>query len=104
LLRLQPLTYIRQCYDEIFGALINTFEGKIKRSLSPKIYLTGTPGIGKTAFIPYLIFKLLELNKEVVLISNCMIDALYWTGLDSPPQEFSDYYNNATLKALGRDR
>lgn len=52
--------YIRRCYVDLYNEIINQFD--VNENLN--ILVLGNPGIGKSVFSYYLIFKLKEENKK----------------------------------------
>jgi hypothetical protein len=75
--------FIRDCYSEILDDIITytqkrQFERDTVPGLSLCIFLTGTPGIGKTAFLLFLIQHLLRLG-PVMFKSKMRLDQYhYW--------------------------
>jgi len=74
----------------------------IRDNKSARIGITGTPGIGKSAFLPYLLFSFLS---EPGILTHIIFQrtssyTLFTLSGDKPPveiEEFSDYYNTTSL-------
>jgi hypothetical protein len=58
--------YIRECYTQIASTMLTESESKLRQ----KFIITGTPGIGKSIFLFYLVFRLVRERKRVLLIYN----------------------------------
>jgi DNA polymerase III delta prime subunit len=77
-LKVSPKIFVRDCYNEIWK-VFKEHENEQKKIMKqhperiPHFYLTGTPGIGKTAFLVYMIQLLLD-ERRKVLFGSCAFD------------------------------
>jgi hypothetical protein len=90
--------YIRPCYKDIMVMLADA----IRDRKSAKICITGTPGIGKSAFLPYLLFSFLSEPGKLthIIFQRPSSYTLFTLSGDKPPveiEEFSDYFNETSL-------
>jgi hypothetical protein len=83
------ILYERPCYKELTDNILSHMESRLKVSLegmARSVFLTGTPGIGKTAFLCYFITKLREQRWKVLFGSRSMGNKfLFW---DKDGKEF----------------
>ena len=82
-LRVSPKIYVRDCYMKIWETYLAYERKQLQLQLNhphliPHAYLSGTPGIGKTAFLPFLIDILLKAKRQVIFGSRDLIGFLYW--------------------------
>ena len=63
--------YVRKCYEVIASSL---------HSGRNKVILTGTPGIGKSLFMIYLLRKLVKEGKRVLFVYHPSYHLLRWAG------------------------
>jgi hypothetical protein len=67
--RMKSLLYVRKAYEDLFGIILRNFyhEDPIKRR--ERMAITGTPGIGKRAFLFYILWRLanMETTRTVIL-------------------------------------
>lgn len=57
--------YVRQCYENVWFNTVTKYLSS--NSANEYLCITGTPGIGKTAFLYYLLCQLKSCNYEVLL-------------------------------------
>lgn len=57
--------YIRECYYLLWDTIVHPY---LESHDTEALQITGTPGIGKTTFIPFLLWQLRKLGKKVILI------------------------------------
>ena len=92
-LKVSPKIFVRDCYTELWNEF-RSYETKQKAIMKnhperiPHIYLTGTPGIGKTAFLVYMIQLLLTQNRQVLFGSGVLDNFLFW----GPKKKFKMVY------------
>jgi hypothetical protein len=55
--------YVRECYKSIASSISSIIDNNVK-----KVIITGTPGIGKSLFMIYLLHKLVHEGKRVLFI------------------------------------
>ncbi|KAI3657478.1 hypothetical protein MP638_002741 [Amoeboaphelidium occidentale] len=86
-LKVNPKLYVRECYEELWTIYID-YE-KERRELQnryphfiPHVYLTGTPGIGKTGFLLYFIHRLLQDKRQVIFGSKSIRVFIYWKSIE----------------------
>ncbi|KAI3654554.1 hypothetical protein MP228_000608 [Amoeboaphelidium protococcarum] len=76
--------YVRECYDMIWRQFIEYEQRQKKLQINhperiAHAFLTGTPGIGKTTFLLYLIDLLLKDQRQVIFGSgNFLTKFVYW--------------------------
>ena len=105
-LGINPTIYVRQCYRKIW----NTFLSYEKKRLQLQInfpsyiahaYLTGSPGIGKTTFLPFLIDTLLKEKRKVMFGSKDMDGFILWTSRQDfeivEESKIGDYLRNEDI-------
>jgi putative protein kinase ArgK-like GTPase of G3E family len=67
--------YIRECYQSIATSIFHhSASSKLKDEMNIKITITGTPGVGKSLFLFYLLHKLVTKGKRVLLIDHPYAD------------------------------
>jgi GTPase SAR1 family protein len=105
-LKVSPTIFVRECYDELWKTFIKYEKSQEKLQVQhperiAHAYLTGTPGIGKTAFLPYLIQKLLTEKRQVIFGSRDLDGFLYWESTDKhifvQETEISTYLRNPDI-------
>ena len=73
-LQVSKILYLRECYTGIFKGIMDYVHeralAQINLGWPCNIFLTGTPGIGKTAFLLYCIQQLLKKKTSVVFGSK----------------------------------
>ena len=82
-LKVSPTIYIRDCYSQIWNSFLAYEKQQIQLSINhpervAHAYLSGTPGIGKTAFLPYLIDIMLKEKRQVIFGSRDMDGFMYF--------------------------
>eukprot|EP00835_Amoeboradix_gromovi_P004494 NODE_353_length_10269_cov_0.284759.p2 type:complete len:583 gc:universal NODE_353_length_10269_cov_0.284759:4833-6581(+) len=87
LLNVNPKIYVRHCYREIWQSFKEYERKRLKDQINhpqmiARAFLTGTPGIGKTAFLPYFINKMLKENRQVMFGSRDFGGFIYWKSKD----------------------
>ena len=85
-LRISTSIYIRDCYKELYDVYMKYEEKTLEEQISypssiPHVYLTGSPGIGKTSFLLYLLHLMLKEKRKIIFGSKFIKGFLYW---DSP--------------------
>lgn len=82
-LKVSPKIFVRDCYGELWDQF-KDYETKQKAIMKkhseriPHIYLTGTPGIGKTTFLVYMIHLLLLQNRQILFGSGVLNNFMFW--------------------------
>jgi hypothetical protein len=64
--------YIRESYRTLYDRLIDIILPRDQWSMNQKIHLTGTPGIGKTTFIIYMMWKLIRHRLQPAFIYSSL--------------------------------
>jgi hypothetical protein len=78
------MTYVRECYKDLYEIICTAFD----QSNRP-LLITGTPGIGKTMFGHYVMKKLMEVDRPLLLIytastgKSTSITLAYYSGIDA---------------------
>ena len=102
-LKVSKVLYVRQCYTGIYKAMMNYIDKRKVAQLNLgwpcNIFLTGTPGIGKTAFLLYFIQELLKKKRAVVFGSKTNRDWVHHWDADGkhftvPWKELNDHRQN----------
>jgi hypothetical protein len=86
-LKVSPKIYVRDCYDQIWQMFLEyeNVQQELQINHPDRIahaYLSGTPGIGKTAFMPYLIDRLLKDKRKVIFGSRDIDGFICWESKD----------------------
>ena len=61
-----PYVYVRDCYPSLFERIMHPK----KHDKTQGYIVTGTPGIGKTVFLTYALYRLLNMGKRVFLTAE----------------------------------
>ena len=103
-LRVSNVLYIRHCYQEIYEEIMK-YVGELSKlqalsTLSCHVFLTGTPGIGKRAFLLYFIQKLMKSKRPVVFGSKTNIEVFHFWDKDGDHRVAS----KLEIETLRKDR
>lgn len=84
-LQVSNVLYVRHCYQGIYDEIMNYVRKRsvvqVSSTLACNIFLTGTPGIGKTAFLLYFIHQLMKCKNTIVFGSRTNPNFLHcWDG------------------------
>ena len=72
--------YVRRCYDTVFSLCQTAWAAGIQG-----IFVKGTPGIGKSFFLNYALYRLVAKGKTVLLLSGPMNVAYVYKNLEERP-------------------
>ncbi len=86
--------YVRECYKQIFLDMQLSEEGEFEL-FADRYLITGTPGIGKSLFLVFLLWHLVQRKKRVLYCwdsTNVYYDGQgnCWSLLQVPPYDFTD--------------
>eukprot|EP00834_Sanchytrium_tribonematis_P004569 NODE_233_length_12044_cov_0.738803.p1 type:complete len:583 gc:universal NODE_233_length_12044_cov_0.738803:5804-7552(+) len=88
LLNVNLKIYVRNCYKEIWQSFkdyeLERHKDQIYHpQMIARAFLTGTPGIGLTSFLPFLIDTMLKEKRQVMFGSRDLKGFIYWTSKDT---------------------
>ena len=71
--------YVRDCYEHLYDL------AKTEWSLDQAVFVSGTPGVGKSFFLNYILLRLLGEEKKVLFIKMGTNEAKIYSNFDSDP-------------------